>query len=147
MIANHDHGAIVRQFMEQVFNQGNLDAVSQFVSNNFINFGNQASNGVERWQGIAAMWRTAFPDVHFVLEEEIVQGDKVVQRVTMRGTHLGELRQPTIGFLAPTGQPFEVDQIHIWRLSDGKIVEHWGTRNDVKLLRQLGAWSAPTPPA
>ena len=145
MATDQDSGAIVRRFAEVVFNQGELAAVDDFVDDDFTNFGKRYSNGRELWRGIATMWRTAFPDVHYTVEEEIVQGDKVVQRVTMRGTHLGELRQPTIGYLPPTGRPFEVDQIHIWRLAGGKIAEHWGTRNDLKLLRQLGVWPPPEP--
>ena len=70
----------------------------------------------------------------------------MVQRVTMRGTHLGERRQPTIGTVPPTGHSCAVEQIHRWCLAGGTIVAHWGTRNDVRRRRQLGVWPYPAPP-
>lgn len=143
MATNGENLALCRRFVELVFNRGELEATADLVGDDFTNFGQRGPDGAARWRSIATMWRTAFPDVHFTIDEEIVQGNTVVQRVTMRGTHTGELRQPTIGTIPPTGRSFEVDQIHIWDVLDGRIVGHWGTRNDVKLLRQLGIWPPP----
>jgi predicted ester cyclase len=96
------------------------------------------------WRRIAAWWRTAFPNLQITVLEEIVQGDAVVQRVTARGTHLGELRHPGIGVIPPTGRSFEGwDQIHIWHVTDGRISDHWATRDDLKLLQQLGVVGTP----
>jgi predicted ester cyclase len=141
----HENGAIVRRFIERVFEQGDLDAIGEFVADEFTNF-NRREDGREAWRRIAVMWRTAFPDVRFPVEDEIVHGDKVVQRVRMRGTHLGELRHPSIGTIPATGRSFDVDQIHIWRVVGGRIAEHWGTRNDLKMLQQLGVAPAPDQP-
>jgi predicted ester cyclase len=77
------------------------------------------------------------------IQEEIVDEDKVVHRVLMRGTHLGEF-QLGIGpgrvmrTMPPTGRTFAADQIHIHRVRDGKIVEHAASRNDLLMLSQLG---------
>jgi predicted ester cyclase len=67
------------------------------------------------------------------IEDEICEGDKVVARVTMHGRHVGE-------FLgrAPTGEEFAVEHIHIWRLQDGKVIEHWSVRDDLGQALQLG---------
>ena len=146
MATEQDSRALVRRFMETVVNQGELAAVDAFVADDFTNVTDRYPHGRERWRGIATMWRSAFPDGHFPVEEELVQGDTVVQRLTRRGTHLGELRQPTIGTVPPTGRSFAVEQIHLWRLAGGTIVAHWGTRNDVLMLRQLGVWPCPAPP-
>jgi predicted ester cyclase len=139
MPAEQANAAVVRRFWEEVFNRGNLAAIDDLVAEDFVNF-NRPGRGAEVWRGIATMWRTAFPDLHVTIEDEIVHGDAVVHRVTARGTHLGELRQPTIGVVPATGRAVDGwDHIHIWRLRGGRIVEHWGCRNDVKMLQQLGA--------
>jgi predicted ester cyclase len=67
------------------------------------------------------------------IEDEISEGDKVVARVTMRGHHVGE-------FLGkqPTGKEFATKQIHIYRIEDGKVIEHWSVRDDLGQALQLG---------
>jgi predicted ester cyclase len=71
--------------------------------------------------------------MRFEVEDEICEGDKVVARVIMHGRHLGE-------FLGkkPTGKGFATKQIHIWRIEDGKLVEHWSVRDDLGQALQLG---------
>jgi predicted ester cyclase len=74
----------------------------------------------------------AFRDLRFEVEDEIAAGDKVVQRVVMSGRHAG----PLMG-REPTGKKFAVRHVYIWRIDDGRIVEHWGSRDDLGLLAQL----------
>ncbi len=71
--------------------------------------------------------------MRFEIEDEITEGDKVVARVVMHGRHVGE-------FLGkePTGNEFATKQIHIWRLEDGKMIEHWSVRDDLGQALQLG---------
>ena len=76
---------------------------------------------------------SAFGELRFEVEDEIAEGDKVVQLVTMRGRHTG----PLMG-REPTGRAFAVRHIYIWRIADGRIAEHWGSRDDLGLLGQLG---------
>jgi lactoylglutathione lyase len=69
----------------------------------------------------------------------IAEGDLVVDHMTIRGRH----RASTMGLLAgtqATGAPVAWTYIHIWRVVDGMVVEHWACRDDVGLLRQVGAW-------
>jgi predicted ester cyclase len=67
------------------------------------------------------------------IEDEITEGDKVVARITMHGRHVGEfLGKP------PTGKEYATEQIHIWRVTDGKVVEHWSVRDDLGQVLQLG---------
>ncbi len=75
----------------------------------------------------------AFGDLRFEVEREIAEDDFVVQLVTMRGEHSGVLTGQS-----PTGRTFVVRHIYIWRISDGRVIEHWGSRDDLGLLRQLG---------
>ena len=99
---------------------------------------------------IVTAWRTAFPDLRYEIQEEIVHGDKVVHRVMLRGTHLGEFPPGVgpariMGAMPPTGRSFEADQIHITRVAGGKIVEHAASRNDLLLLNQLGLVAGTEP--
>jgi predicted ester cyclase len=75
----------------------------------------------------------AFGDLRFEIEDEIADGDKVVQLVTMKGRQVG-----TLMGREPTGRAFAVRHIYVWRIAGGTIIEHWGSRNDLGLLQQLG---------
>ena len=72
----------------------------------------------------------------------VAQGDLVVVHLTLHGRHVAST-MPLLADVAPTGQPIAWDFIHIWRVADGSIVEHWACRDDVGLLAQVGGW----PPA
>ena len=77
---------------------------------------------------------TAFPDAHWVVEDLIAEGDKVVARLTMRGTHQGDFMA-----LPPTGKVVTVTGIVILRFAGGKEVEHWSSVDNLGWLQQLGA--------
>ena len=74
-----------------------------------------------------------FPDYQTMIDELIAEGDQVVARITMHGTHTGSF----MGIPA-TGRYVEFTGIYIARLANGKIVEHWGEEDGVSLLAQLG---------
>ncbi len=80
----------------------------------------------------------AFPDLHTDTEELIAEGDKVVQRFTVSGTDKG-------GFMGapPTGKHYKVTGISIFRIANGKIVEHWGVFDQAGVLQQLGLMPGP----
>jgi predicted ester cyclase len=150
MAIEQDNGAIVRRLWDVVWNRGELDAIDDLVDDDFTNFGIRRPGGRAAMRHIVTVWRTAFPDLRYDIDEEIVHEDKVVHRVTLRGTHLGEF-QPGIGpgrimgTMAPTGRSFAADQIHIHRVQSGRIVEHAASRNDLLLLHQLGLLPTPQP--
>jgi predicted ester cyclase len=162
MASEEDNGAVVRWFWERVWNGGDLSAIDDLVDDHFVNFGVRQPGAHLAMRHIVTAWRTAFPDLRFDLQEEIVCGDKVVHRVMMRGTHRGEFGQGVgpariMGTMPPTGRAVDVDQIHIHRVEGGRIVEHAATRNDLLMLHQLGLvsgarpvseadWRAPVPP-
>jgi predicted ester cyclase len=81
--------------------------------------------------------RGAFPDMKHDLQDVIVDGDRAVLRVTASGTNTGEL-----GFVrfqhGATGKRVEFEQIHIVRVADGKVAEHWMSMDAVRMFRQLG---------
>ena len=82
---------------------------------------------------------TAFPDLQLTLDELIAEGDKVVVRWTMRGTHLGELR----GGIAPTGKAFTVTGTTTNRVAEGRVAEAWGNIDLLGLMLQLGLVTPP----
>ena len=87
---------------------------------------------------LLAMFRGAFPDIHFHLEHEIAEGDLVTTRFTGHGTHQGEL----MGIPA-TGKEVTFSGIVILRFSNGKIVERWEEFDMMGMMMQLGAIPAP----
>lgn len=90
--------------------------------------------GREGWNMNRKLLRTAFPDACWHEEDLFAEGDRVVGRYTLRGTHRGEF----LG-IPPTGNAIEVSNIHILRVVGGKVVEHWGHGDDMGMMRQLGA--------
>ena len=78
-------------------------------------------------------WKTAFPDLHVEVEHEAVEGDTVMQYVTMRGTHEGPFRG-----IEPTGNVIAVPGFHMRRLQDGQIVQTAAVVGMATLLSQLG---------
>jgi steroid delta-isomerase-like uncharacterized protein len=79
-------------------------------------------------------WFAAFPDAQVTIEDQIAEGDKVVARFTMRGTHRGAFMG-----LAPTGKHVTLTGIGIFRVEEGKIAEFWENVDVLGLLQQLGA--------
>ena len=123
--------ALVRRFMEEVFNRGDLAVVDELWIPDRIESGKRATEHL----------RAAFPDYHRTVEAQVAEGDLVVTRWTMRGTHRGPYRSNALGrTLAPTGRRVEVPGTSIHRIAGGRIVESWVQGNDsVHLLLQLGA--------
>jgi steroid delta-isomerase-like uncharacterized protein len=85
---------------------------------------------------------TTFPDCRFEIAEMVAEGDSVVVRCTMSGTHRGTGKLPVNGGMlagvAPTQKHFEVQHIHWYKLHDGKIVDHRANRDDIGMMQQLG---------
>jgi len=75
----------------------------------------------------------------------VAQDDLVVVHLTMNGRHVAST-MPLLADVPPTGSTIAWDFIHIWRVVDGSIVEHWACRDDVGLLAQVGGWPPPRSP-
>ena len=82
---------------------------------------------------------TAFPDIHATIEEQIAEGNKVVSRITFRGTHNGPL-----GTISPTEKSVEWTIITIDQIENGRILERFGLPDRMNLYRQLGVVTDPT---
>jgi predicted ester cyclase len=94
----------------------------------------QDLRGIEEAKQYASTFFEGFPDFSFSVEDSIAEGDKVVSRVTFRGTHQGETEE----FGPPTGRQLEQEAIIIHRIEGGKIVEEWNQYDNLSILQQLG---------
>jgi predicted ester cyclase len=130
-----DNKRVTRRLLAEVFDQGNLDAVDELVHPEFTNHEAPpgAPQGPEGLKETVSWLRGLWGPMQAEIHDEICEGDKVVARVTTHGHHRGEfLGKP------PTGKPYAAKQIHIWRLEDGRVIEHWSVRDDLGQALQLG---------
>jgi steroid delta-isomerase-like uncharacterized protein len=127
--------SIVTSFIDRLFSQGDLTAVDDCLSDDFVNhdppFG--ASADREGMRSAAGNFRAAFPDWYSELHLLVAEGDLVVEVFTARGTHRGEMMG-----LAPTGREVTLRGINVFRLREGQITERWGRLDDLGFLQQLG---------
>jgi steroid delta-isomerase-like uncharacterized protein len=130
-----ENKALFRRFYEEVWNRGNLSVADELIAPDFINHAASpgSNRGPESMRGSVTWARNAFPDLHFEIEELIAEGDIVAGRLTMSGTHEGSLMGEP-----PTGRSVRTNHMHFVRFRDGKAVEHWGVRDDLGMMRQLG---------
>ena len=84
------------------------------------------------------MFRGAFPDSHFTVEDMVAEGDKVVTRKTFHGTHEGEFMG-----IPPSGRSVSMGLIDIVRISEGRVVEHWSEGDSLGMMQQLGVIPRP----
>jgi steroid delta-isomerase-like uncharacterized protein len=124
----------IRRFYDE-FNKRNLAALDDIIAPHAVDHSAPPGQpgGIEGFRQFAGMILTAFPDLHFTVEDMIAEGDKVVARVTIRGTHQGMF----LG-IPPSGKHVTSTGIEIYRIAGSKVVEHWNNYDDLGLLQQLG---------
>lgn len=128
-----DNKALVQQFFEQVINQRNIAALDQFVPPRGAVNHTVPAGMPQQGNQLLGLYLGAFPDGQVTVEDLLADGDKVVARISLRGTHQGAFRG-----IAPTGKPITLMGIHIFRIANGKAVEHWGLMDRLAALQQLG---------
>jgi len=87
---------------------------------------------------VAKRAHAAFPDMRITVDDVISEGDKVVTRWTMTGTHKGQARHSRLGEVKPTGRPVKVQGITIHQIQNGVITNTWGVTGKLEALEQLG---------
>ena len=137
-MSTEENKAIDRRFTEEVWNQGNLAVVDELMSADYDGHDPAMPAGSEGLKQFVLMYRSAFPDVHLTIEDQIAEGDTVVSRWTARGTHKGELMG-----IPPTGKQVTVTGMNIERIANGKFVEGWSNYDTLGMLQQLGVVPAP----
>lgn len=136
-----ENKAITRRFLEEIFTGGNLELVDELFAPDFILHDSsvpQEVRGVEALKQYITMYRAAYPDTHFTVEDQIAEGNEVVTRWTGQGTHQGELMG-----IPPTGNQVTVTGIEVDRVSGGKIEESWVSYDALGMMQQLGIVPSP----
>jgi serine phosphatase RsbU (regulator of sigma subunit) len=129
-----ENKAIFRRYLEEAWNQSNLEVIDE-IFDRYISHqpnGSVHERGPQDVKRFVSEFRSAFPDVRLIMEEQIAEGDKVVSRGTIRGTHQGEFRG-----MAPTDEEMEIPGMAVFRFSEeGKVVESWDSYDQLSLMRQ-----------
>ena len=130
-----DDKSVYQAFIADVLNGGRFELAEQYLDPVVVShnpFPGQAP-GINGFVAALRSFRVAFPDLHATATHYIAEGDKVVGRFEVRGTHQGDFMG-----LAPTGRPIHYEEIAIVRLAGGRIIEHWAVADALAIMQQLG---------
>lgn len=130
--------ALLRRWFDEVWNKGRAEAIDEMFAEGGIAHGlseipESPLKGPNGFKPFHSTFRGAFPDIEVVVEDMIAEGDKVVARCSVRGTHSGE----HLG-IAASSAPVDFTGIAIVRIEDGKIVEAWNNFDFMRMNRQVG---------
>jgi steroid delta-isomerase-like uncharacterized protein len=131
---------LAHRFHTDIFQNGNLEATGEILSNNFKWHGGMTppEQGPEGVRQMANVIISAFPDRQITHHETIAEGDKVMVRWSMSGTHKGEMMG-----IPPTNKTVNLTGFDLFRISDGKIVEMWQDADQLGMMQQLGVVQKP----
>ena len=128
-----ENKALVRRVVESA-NRRDLPAFWKPFAPESVVHDTMGDKSLEQFKQHTTMVFAAFPDFHWVIEDMIGEGDKVVFRSTFRGTHKGEFAG-----VAPTGKKIDIILMQISRIVAGRVLEFWHYPDELGLRRQLGA--------
>ena len=133
---SEENKTLSRHVLEEVFNAGNLDVIDEIISEDYVHHDPampEEGHGREHLKEFARMYRSAFPDIHIEVEDQIAEGDRVATRWRGTGTHEGELMG-----ISPTGNRVTVVGNTIERIAEGQIAETWDNYDALGMMQQLG---------
>lgn len=135
-----DNASIIRQFIEQVLNRADIDNAGQFVWEDVIEQVPLPGQGpgLKGLQDVLRGMKAGFPDIHWTIEEQMTDGDRVMSRFVWTGTHRG----PFLG-IPPTGRKVSVWGVVIDRLLDGRIKQTRIIMDTLGLMAQMGVIPPP----
>lgn len=135
--ANKD---VVRQFFRDIADNTNPAAADEILDAAYAGHFSGAPGPMDRAGALQfmGMFHAAFPGVTHTIEDLIADGETIAARLTVRGAHQHEFMG-----LPPTGRTFTIDSINLFRLQDGKIVEHHAVFDNLGMLQQIGAIPVP----
>ena len=140
-MSTEQNKALVRQLVEELFNRGNMSRADELLAPDFVER-EELPPGIPRdregVKQLTTMLRSAFPDFKATIDDIIAEGDKVVVRSTWSGTHKGEFMG-----IPPTGKRVSFGVFDIVRIAGGKVVEHWGQMDNMRMMQQLGVIPVP----
>jgi steroid delta-isomerase-like uncharacterized protein len=132
MPIEQENKAIHRRVYEEIWNKGNLNLVDEIFDDNYIYHPLPQRRGPEWYKEMYHDFAGAFSDFHCRIEDMIAEGDKVMVRTTITGTH----KRKFLG-ISPTGKSISVTEIAVVRIKDSKIVEEWGSPDLFSIMQQL----------
>jgi predicted ester cyclase len=135
-----DEYKVLGRSIVDAINSGNLAAFDAMFAPEYVdrNPSPGSTPDLAGYKQGLTKFRAAFPDFHCTIEDEIAIGDRLVHRLAARGTQKGEFMG-----VAATGKQATWSEIHIGRIANGKVVEHWHTGDQRAMMQQLGFVSAP----
>ena len=130
-----DLKAIGRRFYDEIINGGNLDLIDDLIHDDFVEHEliPGVPEGKEAPRVFMNMLRAGFPDVRMTIEDMVEEGEMLVVRARMTGTHEGEFMS-----IPATGNKIEVALVDMVRFEDGQVIEHWGLMDALAMMQQLG---------
>lgn len=144
MSATTEHTELIDRVIEEAFNEGELAVIDEAIASEYELEGPAVASlpqdirGPEGFKRLVRMWRSAFPDLQMTVEERFVDGNTIIDRFHVQGTHEGEF----LG-VAPTGREVDVTTIGFHYMEDGKCVADFAMSDMFGLLEQLGVVEAP----
>ena len=133
---------LARRYLEEVWDKGNVDLIDELFTTDFVRHGPPAVEGEVRgpegFKGLVSTYHAGFPDFRVTIDEMIAEGDSVVSRWTVRGTHQGEL----LGN-APTGNQVTFSGYLFDRISGGKIEEELVDYDTLHVMQEIGGVPRP----
>jgi len=133
-VSAEENKATFRRYVEKVTNQGNLELADEIFDRYIAHQpdGSILERGPEDVKRFMGEFHSAFPDFHATIEDQIAEGDKVMTRWRISGTHLGDFRG-----IAPSGEKVEINGIGIFRFSpEGRVIESWDSYDQLGIMRQ-----------
>ena len=138
---------LVRRQFEDVFNRQDFDLCDEIFAQHYIEHAVApfqdsepgTVDGPSHARGVVEWLRSQFSDLQMTVEVIVAEGDMVAALVRSEGTNTGSLN----GAMPPTGKRFSARQSHWYRVVDGKLAEHWATREDLPAMLQLGVIQLP----
>ncbi len=126
---------LIRNWMTEVLSGHDIDAIEKYFAPGCIHHDLEMgdSQGIEAEKQLTRTFVNGFPDLRFTLEYVLADDELVSGIARITGTHRGDLMG-----VAPTGKQFEASIMAIFRIVDGKIVEHWSHANIMSQLARLG---------
>ena len=133
--------ATMRRIYEEIWNQGNFEVLDDIISPDYVSHlptPPGVPSGREGLRWLIQMYRTAFPDLHVQVEDQISEGEKVLTRITIQGTHQDQFMN-----VPPTNKKVTVTALVVTRFEKGQNVEGWAELDRLGLMQQLGVVFAP----
>ena len=135
MMSTSENQALVRRFLEEAYNQGDLAVGDELLAADCVFYTPAPIRGIAGWKQFATAFLMAFPDdLQVIIDDMFAAGDKVAARWTARGTHRGSLRG-----IPPSGNQVTWLGMALYSVSDGKIAEVWGLNDALGIMQQIGA--------